>query len=77
MDAADKADKVRNGIISHLNFKGDEDGRLLELANCYRSLRPGLTVKAAIRNYLLENLPLEIKRLSSSGTPMAGGQSGA
>jgi hypothetical protein len=75
MDAADEGTKVKTGIINHLNFKGDEDGQLLELANSYRRLRPGLTVKAAIRNYLLENLPVEIERLRNNGGQLAGGQS--
>jgi hypothetical protein len=60
---AEKKEPVKNKIVGYLNFKGDEDGDLLELANTYRRLRPGLTLKAAIRNFLLEKLPGEIEQL--------------
>lgn len=73
MDASKKKKAMKNGIVSHFGFKGDEDGELLELANTYRRLRPGLTVKAAIRNFLLVKLPDEIKRLSDNKSQLAGG----
>ena len=54
---------MKNKTVSNLGFKGDEDGELIELAKEYTRLRPGLSLKAAIRNYLLETLPTEIKRI--------------
>lgn len=64
MDA--KKEKMKNKTISNLGFKGSEDGDLIELAKEYTRLRPGLSLKAAIRNYLLETLPEEIKQLRNN-----------
>ena len=64
MDAS-KRKTVKNRNVGYLGFKGDEDGELLTLANQYKQLRPGLTLKAAIRNFLLEKLPEEIQRITN------------
>lgn len=65
MDAIGK--KMKSKTVSNLGFKGSDDGDLIELAKEYARLRPGLTLKAAIRNYLLTNLPKEIERLRNNG----------
>ena len=68
MDATKKKNRrMKNKTISHLGFKGSEDGTLIDLAKEYTKLRPGLTVKAAIRNFLLTSLPKEIERLRGNG----------
>jgi len=64
--------KMKNKTVSHLGFKGSDDGELIDLAKEYCKLRPGLSLKAAIRNYLLETLPTEIKRIRGNGGQLAG-----
>ncbi len=67
--------KMKNKTVSNLSFKGSEDGELIDYAKEYARLRPGLTVKAAIRNYLLTTLPDAIKNLRENGGRLIGGQS--
>lgn len=68
---ANKA-KMKNKTVSHLGFKGDEDGELIDMAKEYCKLRPGLTLKAAIRNYLLTTLPAEIERIRNNSGNLVG-----
>ena len=70
MDAINE--KMKNKTISNFGFKGSEDGQLIEIAKEYTRLRPGLSLKAAIRNYLLETLPREIERIRNNGGQPAG-----
>ena len=69
MDATNE--KMKNKTISNFGFKGSEDGQLIEIAKEYTRLRPGLSLKAAIRNYLLETLPREIERIRNNGDQLA------
>jgi len=69
MDATNE--KMKNKTISNFGFKGSEDGQLIEIAKEYTRLRPGLSLKAAIRNYLLETLPREIERIRNNGGQLA------
>jgi hypothetical protein len=59
--------KMKSKTVSNLGFKGSDDGELIELAKEYARLRPGLSLKAAIRNYLLIALPKEIERIRNNG----------
>lgn len=63
--------KMKNKIVGHIGFRQKEDGDVLTLANTYSRLRPGLSPKAAIRNFLLENLPVEIERIKKNHSNLA------
>ena len=62
---------VNNKTVNNLNFKGDDDGDLIELCIEYKKCRPGLTLKAAIRNYLFETLPAAIDKIKAEKPRMA------
>jgi len=71
MDAKKQRKKMKNKTTSNFGYKGSEDGDLIELAKEYTRLRPGLSLQAAVRNYLLETLPVEIARIRSNDGDMA------
>ena len=68
---ANKKMKMKKKTVGHIGFRQKEDGDMLTLANTYSQLRPGLSPKAAIRNFLLESLPCEIERIKKNHSNLA------
>jgi len=62
---------MSNKIVCNLGFEKQGDKDVLTLANTYSRLRPGLSPKAAIRNFLLESLPCEIERIKKNHSNLA------
>jgi len=54
-------------MVNSLSFKPKEDAELLEIVNEYAHMVKGVVPKQAVRNFLLNHLPKETKRLRNGG----------